>query len=36
MLSFKRSTIKIAGKAFVDNKLVAEGSFLAALVDRDQ
>lgn len=34
MLSFKRSTIKIAGKAFVDGKLVAEGTFLAVVVDR--
>ncbi len=34
MLSFKRSTIKIAGKAFVDGKLVAQGTFLAVVVDR--
>jgi UDP-3-O-[3-hydroxymyristoyl] N-acetylglucosamine deacetylase/3-hydroxyacyl-[acyl-carrier-protein] dehydratase len=36
MLSFKRSTIKIAGKAFVDDKIVAEGTFLAVVVDRDK
>jgi UDP-3-O-[3-hydroxymyristoyl] N-acetylglucosamine deacetylase/3-hydroxyacyl-[acyl-carrier-protein] dehydratase len=36
MLSFKRSTIKIAGKAFVDGKIVAEGTFLAVVVDRDK
>ena len=36
MLSFKRSTIKIAGKAFVDGKIVAEGTFLAVLVDKDR
>lgn len=35
MLSLKRSTIKIAGKAFVDGKIVAEGTFLAVLVDKD-
>ncbi len=35
MLSFKRSTIKIAGKAFVDGKVVAEGTFLAVVVDKD-
>jgi len=35
LLSFKRSTVKIAGKAFVDGKLVAEGAFLAIVVDRD-
>lgn len=35
MLSLKRSTIKIAGKAFVDGKVVAEGTFLAVLVDKD-
>ncbi|MEE9554193.1 MAG: bifunctional UDP-3-O-[3-hydroxymyristoyl] N-acetylglucosamine deacetylase/3-hydroxyacyl-ACP dehydratase [candidate division Zixibacteria bacterium] len=34
MLSFKRSTIKIAGKAFVDGKVVAEGKFLAVVVDK--
>ncbi|MEE8417990.1 MAG: thioesterase family protein, partial [candidate division Zixibacteria bacterium] len=36
MLSFKRSTIKIAGKAFVDGKVVAEGTFLAVVVDKDK
>ncbi len=36
MLSFKRSTIKIAGKAFVDGKMVAEGTFLAVVVDKDR
>jgi UDP-3-O-[3-hydroxymyristoyl] N-acetylglucosamine deacetylase/3-hydroxyacyl-[acyl-carrier-protein] dehydratase len=36
MLSFKRSTIKIAGKALVDGKIVAEGTFLAVVVDRDK
>jgi beta-hydroxyacyl-ACP dehydratase FabZ len=36
MLSFKRSTIKIAGKAFVDGKLAAEGTFLAVVVDRQK
>lgn len=35
MLSLKRSTIKIAGKAFVDGKVVAEGTFLAVLVDKE-
>jgi UDP-3-O-[3-hydroxymyristoyl] N-acetylglucosamine deacetylase/3-hydroxyacyl-[acyl-carrier-protein] dehydratase len=35
MLSLKRSTIKIAGKAFVDGKIIAEGTFLAVLVDKD-
>jgi len=36
MLSFKRSMIKIAGKAFVDGKLVAEGKFIAAVVDKQK
>lgn len=36
MLSFKRSTIKIAGKAFVDGKMVAEGTFLAVVVNKDK
>lgn len=35
MLSFKRSTIKIAGKAFVDGKLAAQGTFMAMVVDRE-
>jgi len=34
MLSFKRSMIKIAGKAFVDGKLAAQGTFMAMVVDR--
>jgi UDP-3-O-[3-hydroxymyristoyl] N-acetylglucosamine deacetylase/3-hydroxyacyl-[acyl-carrier-protein] dehydratase len=36
MLSFKRSTIKIAGKAFVDGKMVAQGTFMAMVVDREK
>lgn len=35
MLNFKRSLIKFAGKAFVDGKLVAEGTFTAVVVDED-
>jgi UDP-3-O-[3-hydroxymyristoyl] N-acetylglucosamine deacetylase/3-hydroxyacyl-[acyl-carrier-protein] dehydratase len=35
MISFKHSLFKIAGKAFVDNKLVAEGVFTAAVVDKE-
>jgi len=35
MLNIKPSLIKIAGKAFVDNKLVAEGVFTAAVMDRE-
>jgi 3-hydroxyacyl-[acyl-carrier-protein] dehydratase len=35
MLNFKRTLMKIAGKAFVDNKIVAEGVFTAVLVDRN-
>jgi 3-hydroxymyristoyl/3-hydroxydecanoyl-(acyl carrier protein) dehydratase len=36
MLSFKRSMIKIAGKAFVDGKMVAQGTFMAMVVDREK
>jgi UDP-3-O-[3-hydroxymyristoyl] N-acetylglucosamine deacetylase/3-hydroxyacyl-[acyl-carrier-protein] dehydratase len=35
MISFKRSMIKIAGKAFVESKLVAEGVFTAVVVDKN-
>jgi UDP-3-O-[3-hydroxymyristoyl] N-acetylglucosamine deacetylase / 3-hydroxyacyl-[acyl-carrier-protein] dehydratase len=35
MLNFKRTLMKIGGKAFVDGKLVAEGIFTAVLVDRN-
>jgi beta-hydroxyacyl-ACP dehydratase FabZ len=34
MVNFKRSMIKIAGKAFVEGKLVAEGVFTAVVVDK--
>ena len=35
MINFKRSMIKIAGKAYVDGKLVAEGTFTAVVVDKN-
>jgi beta-hydroxyacyl-ACP dehydratase FabZ len=35
LLNLKRSTVKLAGKAYVDSKLVAEGAFLAVLMDRN-
>lgn len=35
MLNFKPTLIKISGKAFVESKLVAEGTFTAVVVDRD-
>jgi UDP-3-O-[3-hydroxymyristoyl] N-acetylglucosamine deacetylase / 3-hydroxyacyl-[acyl-carrier-protein] dehydratase len=35
MLNFKRSMVKMAGKSYVDNKLVAEGVFTAVLIDRE-
>ena len=35
MLNFKRSMIKIAGKSYVDGKLVAEGVFTAVVVDKN-
>jgi UDP-3-O-[3-hydroxymyristoyl] N-acetylglucosamine deacetylase/3-hydroxyacyl-[acyl-carrier-protein] dehydratase len=35
MLSFKRSLIRMAGKAYVENKLVAEGVFTAMVVDKN-
>lgn len=34
MLNFKRSMIKITGKAYVESKLVAEGIFTAMVVDK--
>jgi UDP-3-O-[3-hydroxymyristoyl] N-acetylglucosamine deacetylase/3-hydroxyacyl-[acyl-carrier-protein] dehydratase len=35
LISLKRSLIKIAGKAYVDGKLAAEGVFTAIVVDRN-
>ena len=35
MISFKRSMIKMAGKAYVESKLVAEGVFTAVVVDKN-
>jgi UDP-3-O-[3-hydroxymyristoyl] N-acetylglucosamine deacetylase/3-hydroxyacyl-[acyl-carrier-protein] dehydratase len=34
MLSFRRNTCRMGGKAFVEDKLVAEANFMAAVVDR--
>lgn len=34
--SFKRNIIMMKGKSFVDNNLVAEAEFMAAVVDRNQ
>ena len=34
LLKFRLGTVKIQGKAYVDNKLVAEATLLASLVDR--
>ncbi len=34
MLSLKRTTCKMAGKAYVDNKLVASAEFMAMVVDK--
>jgi len=34
LLKFRLGTVKIQGKAYVDNKLVAEAILLASLVDR--
>ncbi len=34
MISFRRSTCKMAGKAFVEGKLVTEATLLAAVVER--
>jgi beta-hydroxyacyl-ACP dehydratase FabZ len=34
LLKFKLGTVKISGKAYVDNQLVAEAILLATLVDR--
>ena len=35
ILNLKRSVIKMSGKSFVDNKLVAEGIFTAVVVDKN-
>jgi len=35
MLSLKRSMLKMAGKSYVDGKLVAEGTFTAVVVDKN-
>ncbi len=34
MLNFRLGTVKLSGKAYVDDQLVAEAIFLATLVDR--
>ena len=34
MISFRRSTCKMTGEAYVDDKLVCEAEMMAAVVDR--
>jgi 3-hydroxymyristoyl/3-hydroxydecanoyl-(acyl carrier protein) dehydratase len=34
MLSFRRNTCRMYGKSYVDDTLVAEATFMAAVIDR--